>query len=37
MSSGFDATFATGKELVADFWANKKFHAEAEKQRGKQL
>jgi hypothetical protein len=26
MSSGFDAAFANGKELVADFRANEKFH-----------
>jgi hypothetical protein len=26
MSSGFDAAFAKVKELVADFWANEKFH-----------
>lgn len=26
MPAGFDATFAKGKELVADFRANEKFH-----------
>jgi hypothetical protein len=34
MLAGFDAAFAMGKELVADFWANEKFHLSWTSQHG---